>query len=125
MKYSHRWKQVFYHRGRTRFAVGRFRDATKDFDRAIKIDKNYIEAYYQRSLARFARKKYKDAIKDSDRVISRNPHYAGAYENKGNSFLALKKTTEARLAFQQAAKIYSQKQHNSDLQRVKKILAQL
>ena len=46
---------------------GEYKDATRDYDQAIDIDKNYVDAYYQRSLARFARQKYEDAIKDCDK----------------------------------------------------------
>jgi tetratricopeptide (TPR) repeat protein len=90
---------------------------------ATAIDENYIDAYYERSIARFARQKYEDAIKDCDRVIKRDPNYAQAYENKGNAFLALKKKVEAKQAFEQAAKIYFQKQENTSLQRVQQIIA--
>ncbi|WP_246162877.1 MULTISPECIES: hypothetical protein [Brasilonema] len=55
-------------------------------------------------------------------MIKRDPNYAQAYENKGNAFLALKKKVEAKQAFEQAAKIYSQKQDNTNLQRVQQTI---
>jgi tetratricopeptide (TPR) repeat protein len=71
------------------------------------------------------RKRYQDAIKDCDRVIQRNPDYAEAYENKGNALLSIKKKVEAKQAFEQAMRIYSQKQDKTSLQRVQQIIAEI
>jgi tetratricopeptide (TPR) repeat protein len=108
-----------------RYAINEFKDATKDFDRAINIDNNYIDAYYQRSLTWFARKKFEDALKDCDRIIARNPNHAEAYENKGNSLLNLKKKVEAKQALEQALKIYSQRNDNDSSKRIQQTLSQL
>ncbi|WP_160111581.1 hypothetical protein [Tolypothrix sp. NIES-4075] len=46
-------------------------------------------------------------------------------EKKGNALLSLKKKVEAKQAFEQAVRIYSQRHDKTSLQRVQQIIAEI
>jgi hypothetical protein len=59
------------------------------------------------------------------RVLQRDPNHALAYENQANSLLALKRKHEAKLAIEQALKIYTQRNDSEGIKRAQNILSTL
>ena len=63
--------------------------AIADFDRAIKINTNWVEAYYNRGLSCFKIEEYEAAIWDYTKVMQLQPTHAEAYKNRGNTYYKL------------------------------------
>lgn len=88
--------RVLCDRGQTRMRGGRPDDAVNDFNKAIEIDKNFVDAYVGRGRAYFAKEAYQQAIEEFSEAIKRNganaeifiarglAHYAKATERKKN-----------------------------------------
>ena len=84
----------YLQRGNESHALGNYKEAITDYDKAIELNPEYAEAYNNRGLAKFNLGKYKEAIKDYDKAIELNPKYAKAHNNRGFVNLALKKYDE-------------------------------
>lgn len=69
--------------------LGNDRQAIENYDKAIKINPNYVEARTNRGLVYAALGNDKQAISDFDKAIEINPTYAEAYYNRGISFRRL------------------------------------
>ncbi len=54
--------------------MGRYEDAIKEFDIAIRIDKNYADAHFFKGVALTDIGKYQDAIREFDIAIELNPN---------------------------------------------------
>ena len=79
---------VWYRRAIVKAVSGRNEQAIIDFDKAIKLKPDYINAHLKRgvanySLGRFDPEDYREAIKDFDEVIRLNPDNAGAWFFRG------------------------------------------
>ena len=73
-----------YHlRGIANFQSFEFKDANHDFDRAVELKPDWVEAIFHRGIVRVVRGRYDDAIEDFDRVIKLNPKHAAAHYNRG------------------------------------------
>lgn len=57
--------------------------AIKDYDKAIKLNPEFVEAYCNRGIAKVAVGVYAGAIKDFDKAIEINPKYVDAYDSRG------------------------------------------
>ena len=53
-----------------------------DYDKAIEIDPEYVDAYYQRGFAKFDFRDYQGAIPDFDKVIELDSHHTTAYYHR-------------------------------------------
>ena len=62
---------------------GKYEEAIKHYDKAIRSDPQDADAYNNRGNAKFALGLHRDAIADCDRAIRLNPQYAAAYYNRG------------------------------------------
>jgi tetratricopeptide (TPR) repeat protein len=85
--------------------VGRFTEAIKAYDEAIRLGSSYLVAYNNRGAAYGALKQYERAIPDFDRAIELNPKYAEAYCNRGAAFGALKQYERAIRDFDKAIQL--------------------
>lgn len=73
-----------------------FDAAVQDFNEAISLRPNCIEAYYWRGIAKYFLEQYEAAVKDFDEAIRLRPNYAGAYNWRGNAKFGLKQNGSAR-----------------------------
>ena len=68
---------------------GKYEEAIKHYDKAIRSYPQDADAYNNRGNAKFALGLHRDAIADCDRAIHLNPQFAAAYYNRGAAKLAL------------------------------------
>ena len=73
----------YFKNGSAKYQLKNYRSAIKDFDQAIELENNYIDAYYVRALCYGNLKKYNKALNDFNKVIVLNPDYKEAYINRG------------------------------------------
>jgi tetratricopeptide (TPR) repeat protein len=76
-------------------AQGHYREAVADFDRAIGLRPDWMEAYYSRGVSRMLLNDYAGAITDYDRAIELKGGGAEAYYNRALARSALGKDKEA------------------------------
>lgn len=67
-------EQELYYRGLDKAAAGDYESAIEEFNRAIEINPNFVDAYYQRGLAQFDLGKRQNAIADYTKALSINPN---------------------------------------------------
>ena len=60
----------------------KYKEAIKNYDKAIKINPQFAEAYVNRGLAEAKLGQYKEAIQDYDKAIEINPQFAESYVNR-------------------------------------------
>ena len=85
--------------------IGRFAEAIKAYDEAIRLGSSFLVAYNNRGAAYGAIKQYERAIPDFDRAIELNPKYTEAYCNRGAAFGALKQYDRAIGDFDKAIQL--------------------
>ena len=73
----------FLQMGNKKVAAGDYRGAIKDYDEAIRMNPNEVEAYYNSGIVKKELCDYIGAIADYSRVIELNPNLAEAYINRG------------------------------------------
>lgn len=62
---------------------GQFDGAISEFNKAIKINPENVDAYYYRGCAYFSKEKFKKALSDYNKAIEIDPGYVNAYINRG------------------------------------------
>ena len=60
--------------------------AIEDFDKAIELEPDYVDAYINRGIGYFKQGKYECAIEDYDKAIEISPDLPEAYNNRGISY---------------------------------------
>lgn len=75
--------EIYYWRGIANFQSFEFKNAQHDFERAVELKPDWVEAIFHRGIVRVVRGRYDDAIEDFDRVIDLEPKHAAAYYNRG------------------------------------------
>jgi len=73
----------FYNSANLKLDKGQYKDAIKDYDNSINLDKTFAEAWYNRAVAKNSIKDYKGAIADYSIAIELNPTNVLAYNNRG------------------------------------------
>lgn len=82
-----------------------YKSAITNFNYAIEIAKNYMEAYYHRGVAKAEMKDYKGAIEDYTKAIKLDPENSKALNNRGCAYLELAMYQEALKDFTQAVSL--------------------
>jgi tetratricopeptide (TPR) repeat protein len=93
---------AYFNRGLAYGHKGDFDRAIRDFDEAIKINPNYVEALYCRGLTYSNKGLWDRAIQDYDEAIKLNPDYVKAISNRGNAYLAKRQYDRAIQDYDQA-----------------------
>ena len=76
-------EQTFYLRGVANFQSFEFRAATEDFDRAIALKPDFVDAIFHRGIVRVVRGRYDEALEDFDQTIALQSDHAAAHYNRG------------------------------------------
>lgn len=72
-----------------------FKGAIKDYDKAIKADKNNKNAYYNRGTCELALKDFKAALQDFSKTVELDPEFVTAYYSRATVFVSQGKYLEA------------------------------
>jgi tetratricopeptide (TPR) repeat protein len=84
-----------------------YQEAIKEYDKAIELNPNHINAWYNKALSLGALQLHEEAIEAYNRVVAIEPNYANAWYNKGLASSSLKKYGEAIEAYDKAISIES------------------
>jgi len=85
--------------------MARFNEARKDFERAIKYDRQFADAYNNLGVIFYLEKKYGKAIKRYEDAIKLRQDSASFYSNLGAAYFSRKEFEKASLAYNQALRI--------------------
>jgi tetratricopeptide (TPR) repeat protein len=66
----------------------KYDEAITEFNKAIKLDPNNVEAYYSRGFAYYYNFNYDQAMSDANKAIELNPNVAEAYAIRGHAYNA-------------------------------------
>ncbi len=72
-----------------------FKGAIKDYDKALKTDKDLKDAYFNRGTCELALKDYNSALKDFNRAIELDPKYIKAYYSRATVYVSQEKYLES------------------------------
>ncbi|MGB7058047.1 MAG: tetratricopeptide repeat protein, partial [Geitlerinemataceae cyanobacterium] len=93
-------------------------EALADYDRAILLDPNYVDAYNNRGILRSQLGNFQGAIEDYTQAIRRNPALAEAYYNRGTALAAGGDREGALKDFQVAAQFFLEANNTEQYQLV-------
>jgi tetratricopeptide (TPR) repeat protein len=85
--------------------MARFNDARKDFERAIKIDRQFADAHNNLGVIFYLQKKYGAAIKRYEDAIKLREDSASFYSNLGAAYFSKKEYVKASLTYNQALQL--------------------
>ncbi len=85
--------------------LARFHEAKKDFEHALKLDKNFPEATNNLGVILYTLKDYKGAIKQYRKAIEMRPQSATFHANLGNAYFARKEYQKANVEYARAIQI--------------------
>ena len=83
----------------------RFKDAGKNFERAIKANRSFPEAYNNLGVIDYERHKYGPSIKQYKKALVLEPDSASFYSNLGAAYFARKEFEHATQAYTKAVEI--------------------
>ncbi|MGH9580701.1 MAG: tetratricopeptide repeat protein [Terriglobales bacterium] len=83
----------------------RYDQAKREFDRAVKLNRNYAEAINNLGVIQYTRKNFKKAIRYYEKAIKANPSFASFYSNLGTAHFARKQYDKASAAYLKALEI--------------------
>lgn len=85
--------------------LARFNEARKDFERAIKNDRQFADAYNNLGVIYYLQKKYGKAIKQYENAIKLRQDSGSFYSNLGAAYFSKKKYEKASLAYNEALRL--------------------
>ena len=86
---------AYFQRGNESHALGKYKEAITDYNKAIELDLKNAEVYNNLGNANFSLGNYKEAIEYYTNAIEFNPQFADTYYNRGNAKLHSGKNEEA------------------------------
>ena len=87
--------EVHYNRALDYEAAGEYRLAIQEYDRAIELDPNYVDAYVFRGYS-YERLGFElRAIEDFDKAIELDSNHAVAFNNRGHAYYLLDEFSRA------------------------------
>src|SRR5690606_20223713 len=84
---------------------GKYREALKDFDRAIQLNPRFYQAYANRALIWRSLNDYNRALADYEAALRINPSYDAAYIGRGSVLRLMGRTDEAFRDFERAIQL--------------------
>jgi tetratricopeptide (TPR) repeat protein len=92
-------------KGHDLYMQGKYDEAIKAYDEAIKLDPKYDAAWNNKGIALSLQGKYDEAIKAYDEAIRLDPKYTNAWNNKGWALNRLGKYDDAIKAYDEAIRL--------------------
>ena len=99
---KHQTAYTKFYIGLTFQEKGKYEEAIKHYDQAIRINPQIFQAYNNRGAAKGKLGRHEEAIADCNEAIRINPQYANAYTNRGNAQAALGQYHDAITDYDQA-----------------------
>jgi tetratricopeptide (TPR) repeat protein len=97
--------QTYNRAGIAELSMQRFKEAGKDFERAIKLDRQYSDAYNNLGVIYYLQKKQGKAIKQYLKAIQFRTDSASYYSNLGAAYFSKKDFEKAITAYNQAVQL--------------------
>jgi len=91
--------------GITELLLQRFKEAGKDFERAIKLKRDYADAYNNLGVIRYEQKKYGKAISQYEKAIKLDSSMGSYFSNLGAAYFAKKEFEKANDAYTKALEL--------------------
>ena len=104
-KYKNNYFIAYNNRGISKYKLEQYREAIKDFNKAIELNPDYSNAYSNRGISKQKLEQYRGAIKDYNKSIELNNNNYMAYNNRGTYKLDLKEYKEAIEDFNKAIEL--------------------
>jgi tetratricopeptide (TPR) repeat protein len=83
----------------------RYHEASREFDRAVRLDRKFAEPYNNLGVVEYKRKKYGSAVKKYKKAIELVSDSASFYSNLGAAYFAKKEFENASEAYAQAIRL--------------------
>jgi tetratricopeptide (TPR) repeat protein len=84
--------------GNALFQKGQVDDAIAQYQKAVEINPNYVQAHYNLGLALFQKGQLDEAVAEFQKAVEINPNDADAHSNLGNALFQKGELDEAAVA---------------------------
>jgi len=98
--------RIYIQRGYQYVQKGEFDKAIEEYNKAILIDPNYINAYIDRGNVYAAKLDFQKAISDFNKVLAINPNSNAAYNGRGTAYFELKVFDKALADYNEALRLF-------------------
>ncbi|MBV8051882.1 MAG: tetratricopeptide repeat protein, partial [Acidobacteriaceae bacterium] len=95
------WNKI----GITELLLQHYKDARKDFDRAIHFDHQFADAHNNLGVIWYLQKKYGNAVKQYETALKFRPDSASYYSNLGAAYFSKKEFEKATGAYMEAVRL--------------------
>ncbi len=102
---NHEVALAYHLRGLAYAKQGNYDLALQDYNKALQLDKRYVQSYNTRALTYHEIGRYQDALKDYENAIRMQPTFADAYYNRGTLHLERREFNLAVADFTKAIQI--------------------
>jgi tetratricopeptide (TPR) repeat protein len=97
--------QLYNKSGITKLMLQRMKDASKDFEKAIRYDRDFADAHNNLGVIHYELKKYGKAIKEYEKAIKIRPDAASYFSNLGAAYFSKNEIEKAVAAYNQALQL--------------------
>ncbi|HXZ31210.1 MAG TPA: tetratricopeptide repeat protein [Terriglobales bacterium] len=97
--------EIWNKRGITELLLLRYKDARKNFERAIHFDHNFADAHNNLGVIFYLQKKYPNAVKQYETALKIRPDSASYYSNLGAAYFSKKEFEKASSAYSEAVRL--------------------
>jgi tetratricopeptide (TPR) repeat protein len=97
--------EIYNKIGIAELQIQRYKEARKDFEKAIKADRNFANAYNNLGAVYYEQKKYGPAIKQYQKALKLDPDVATYFCNMGAAYFARKDFERASLNYAKALEL--------------------